>query len=131
VEVELTGRTAPWNTCALWDVPKLALTGFHLVSEGLHPDVDEPSDGDGGGDGGWCTGVEEVATIAVLQRVLSPRRARAKLVALPGMVSWATEDFGDAANGREWHERKMESKCARAKRQLDLLGLSDGVVIHC
>ena len=50
---------------------------------------------------------------------------------LPGMVSWATEDFGDDANRREWHERKMESKCARAKRQLDLLGLSDGVVIHC
>ena len=131
MEVELTGRTAPWNTCALWDVPKLALTGFHLVSEGLHPDDDGSSDGDGGGDGGWCAGVEEVATIAVLQRVLSPRRARAKLVALPGMVSWATEDFGDDANQREWHERKMESKCARAKRQLDLLGLSDGVVIHC
>jgi hypothetical protein len=36
VEVELTERTAPWNTCALWDVPKLALTGFHLVLEGLH-----------------------------------------------------------------------------------------------
>jgi hypothetical protein len=51
VEVELTGRTAPWNTCALWDVPKLALTGFHLVSKGLHPDVDEPSDGDGGATG--------------------------------------------------------------------------------
>jgi hypothetical protein len=130
VEVGLTGRTAPWNTCALWDVPKLALTGFHLVSEGLHPD-DESNSGDGGGDGGWCAGIEEVATIAVLQRVLSPRRARAKLVALPGTVSWATEDFGDDANRREWHERKMESKCTRAKRQLDLLGLSDGVVIHC
>jgi hypothetical protein len=47
------------------------------------------------------------------------------------MVSWGTEDFGDNANRREWHERKMKSQCARAKRQLDLLGLSDGVVIHC
>lgn len=40
IEVELTGRTTPWNTLALWNLPKLALTGFLLVSEGLHPEDD-------------------------------------------------------------------------------------------
>ena len=118
VEVALTGRTTPWNTCALWDVPKLSLTGFLLVSEGLHPPE-------------GAAGVEEVATIAVLQRILSPRRARAKLVALSGnMVSWE-EDFDNDAGRREWHEKKMESKVSRARRQLELLGLYDGVVMHC
>jgi hypothetical protein len=129
-EVELTGCTAPWNTCALWVVPKLALMGFLLVSEGLHP---EESNDDGGGGTGTlhsAAGVEEVLTIAVMQRILSPRRARAKLVALPRMVSWE-EDFGNDAGRKEWHKRKMESKFARARRQLDLLGLNDGVVMHC
>jgi hypothetical protein len=33
--VKLTGRTTPWNTLAVWNVPKLALTGFPLVSDGV------------------------------------------------------------------------------------------------
>ena len=45
-------------------------------------------------------------------------------------MSWETEDFGDDPGRREWHERKIENKCARARRQLDLLGLSSGVVMH-
>jgi len=32
----ITGRTIPWNTYALWDVRSLALTGFPLVTEGVH-----------------------------------------------------------------------------------------------
>jgi hypothetical protein len=40
LQVELTGRTTPWNTLALWNLPVLALTGFLLVSEGLHPEED-------------------------------------------------------------------------------------------
>ena len=39
-KVELTGRTTPWNTLAVWNVPKLALTGFPLVSDGVHMNVD-------------------------------------------------------------------------------------------
>jgi len=34
--VELDGRTCPWNTCAIWNLRKLALTGFPLVADGLH-----------------------------------------------------------------------------------------------
>lgn len=118
VEVELTGRTTPWNTCSLWNVPKLALTGFLLVSEGLHPEED-------GREG--ASGVEEVVTIATLQRILKPSHAQAKLISIPG-TSWG-QDFDDEKR-REWHERKMMSKFTRAKRQLDLMGLS-GTVIHC
>lgn len=39
-KVKLTGRTTPWNTLAVWNLPKLALTGFPLVSDGVHTNVD-------------------------------------------------------------------------------------------
>ncbi|KAL7548314.1 hypothetical protein ACHAWF_011601 [Thalassiosira exigua] len=120
VEVELNGRTTPWNTCALWNLPKLALTGFLLVSEGLHPAKD-------GGDG-LSGGVEEVCTIATLQRILGPEKAQAKLISIPG-TSWQ-QDFGNDEKRNEWHEKKMKSKYTRAKRQLELMGLT-GTVIHC
>ena len=120
IEVELTGRTTPWNTCALWNVSKLALTGFLLVSEGLHPEEEE---------GISSAGVEEVVAIATLQRILQPSNAQAKLVSIPG-TSWGTQDFNNDEKRKNWHETKMQSKLTRAKRQLDLLGLS-GTVIHC
>eukprot|EP01082_Thalassiosira_pseudonana_P013159 g12661.t1 g12661 contig6:2375981-2377059(+) len=122
LQVELTGRTTPWNTLALWNLPVLALTGFLLVSEGLHPEED-------GGEG--SSGVEEVVTIATLQKILSPNTAQAKLMSIqsPDAVVWG-QNFGDDVGRREWHERKMMSKFTRAKRQLDLMGLS-GTVLHC
>ena len=119
VEVALTGRTTPWNTNAIWNVPKLALTGFLLISEGLHPDED-------GREG--ASGVEEVCTIATLQRILQPNHAQAKLVSIPG-ATWG-QDFENDEKRKEWHEKKMMSKYTRAKKQLDLLGLS-GTVTHC
>ncbi|KAL3769864.1 hypothetical protein ACHAWU_007070 [Discostella pseudostelligera] len=125
VEVELTGRTTPWNTCSLWNVSKLSLTGFLLVSEGLHPEED-------GSELGSSAGVEEVCTIATLQRILGPGNAQAKLITLPGeeSTSWETQNFENDAKRKDWHEKKMASKVSRAKRQLELLGLS-GTVIHC
>jgi len=120
MEVELTGRTCPWNTFALWNLPKLSLTGFLQVSEGLHSTTGEAS-----------AGIEEACTIATLQRILPQDTVKAKLVKLlpPAMVEWG-QDFKNDEARREWHERKMQSKEVRAKRQLDLMGLS-GVVIHC
>jgi hypothetical protein len=118
-EVELTGRTTPWNTLALWNLPKLALTGFLLVSEGLHLDEDGK---EGAG------GVEEVCTIAMLQRILPSNSALAKLVLIAG-VQWG-QDFGDDKGRKDWHEMKLRSKVTRAKRQLELMGLS-GSVLHC
>ena len=128
-EVKLTGRTTPWNTCALWDVRKLALTGFLLVSEGLHYSPSNDNDGSGSRIEG---GVEEVVTIATLQRILGPKKACAKLVHIPPhIISWETDNFDNDAGRKEWHEHKMDSKITRAQAQLDLLGLNDGVVIHC
>lgn len=31
----LTGRTCPWNTCAMWDLEKLHLLGFPMIGDGL------------------------------------------------------------------------------------------------
>ena len=118
-EVELTGRTTPWNTLALWNLPKLALTGFLLVSEGLHTDLNGNE---------VEAGVEEVCTIATLQKILPSNTAQAKLLSTPG-VQWG-QDFGDDEGRKEWHERKMMSKVTRAKRQLELMALK-GTVLHC
>jgi len=110
---ELTGRTCPWNTIALWDVGKLALTGFPAVGEGLHEGV-------------HCAGVEEVSCVATLQRILTPERASAKLVVVPG-IKWDTH--WEDAGRRAWHEKKMASKDSRPARHLQLLGL-EGKVWH-
>ena len=118
-EVELTGRTTPWNTLALWNLPKLALTGFLLVSDGLNTDENGNE---------VEAGVEEVCTIATLQKILPSNTAQAKLLSIPG-VQWG-QDFGDDIGRKEWHERKMMSKVTRAKRQLELMALK-GTVLHC
>ncbi|CAM9149087.1 unnamed protein product [Hapterophycus canaliculatus] len=118
--VELTGVTTPWNTLALWDVTKLAKSGFLGVAEGLLPGVP--------------AGVEEVTAIAALQVLLGPDNARAKLVRLPQarslacMVRWQTawEDEGR----RQWHESKMSSKLERADKQMMALGIKKGTVAH-
>jgi len=120
--VPLTGRTTPWNTCAVWNVPKLATTGFPLVAEGLHWQQE-------GGEGTLApgpAGVEEASAIALLQRTLPAGTAVAKLVRVPG-VQWEV-DWEDAER-REWHERKMRSKTERAAVHLRTLGL-EGTVLH-
>lgn len=114
-EQALTGRTSPWNTLAVWNRTKLALTGFQLVSEGLVDDT--PSIG----------GIEEVVATALLQKLLGPSHAVSKLVKLPG-VNWE-QSFADEER-RKWHEFKMQSKLSRGARQLELTGLS-GTVLHC
>ena len=115
--IELTGRTSPWNTLAVWNLQKLALTGFQLVSDGLlTDDATEPS-----------YGVEEVLAIALLQKVLGMDQAKAKLIKLAD-IQW-DQDFQDE-DRRQWHEQKMNSKVDRANRQLLLMGLT-GAVYHC
>jgi hypothetical protein len=116
--VELNGRTSPWNTLALWDLRKLALTGFLLVSDGLLSDDEtDPS-----------FGIEEVVATCLLQKLLGADKAKSKLVQLPSKVEW-NQTFDDPAR-QKWHEQKMNSKLSRANRQLELTGLS-GVVHHC
>ncbi|CAM9677891.1 unnamed protein product, partial [Phaeothamnion confervicola] len=113
--VALTGLTTPWNTLALWSVPRLARLGFLAVAEGLLPGVDG--------------GIEEVTAIAALQ-MLAAARSRpgaAALLRLPG-VSWEARWADDGR--RRWHERKMASKASRAAAQMAALGLPEGAVYH-
>ncbi|GAX20377.1 hypothetical protein FisN_9Hh090 [Fistulifera solaris] len=113
----LSGTTSPWNTLAVWDLHKLSLTGFQLVSDGLlTDDKEEPS-----------FGVEEVVAIALLQKLLGTENAKAKLVTLKH-VDWQVDSFDDPER-RKWQEEKMKSKEIRAQRQLDLIGLA-GKVHH-
>ena len=108
VVVPLTGRTTPWNTLCVWNLDKLSLTGFSMVS-----------------DLGKSAGVEECAAIAVIQKLFP--KSEARLVKVDG-VEWK-ETFQDEER-RKWHEEKMKSKIERPERQLELLQLS-GTVIHC
>ena len=63
--VNLNGLTCPWNTLALWDASKLSLTGFLMVSDGVHDGVEG--------------GVEEAAAIEVLQ-MLKEQSMKAKVI---------------------------------------------------
>jgi len=111
-EVPLSGSTCPWNTAAIWNIHKLALTGFPLISEGLHEE--------------GASGVEEVPTVAILQNILPPNSAKAKLLKLPNVTLQTT--WNDEKRN-QWHQRKMKSKYERASRQLQLLGFT-GTVVH-
>mmetsp|Transcript_8512 Transcript_8512/g.17669 ORF Transcript_8512/g.17669 Transcript_8512/m.17669 type:complete len:273 (+) Transcript_8512:133-951(+) len=106
--VPLTGRTTPWNTLCVWNLDKLSLTGFSLIS-----------------DLGKSAGVEECVAIAMLQKLFP--KSEARLVKVDG-ISWEAT-FQDEER-RKWHDEKMKSKVERPNNQLQLLGLS-GTVIHC
>lgn len=113
----LTGRSSPWNTLALWDLKKLALTGFLLVSDGLlTDDAVDPS-----------FGIEEVAATCLLQQLLGADKCKSKLVKCTGIDWKVTFDDPERA---AWQDKKMKSKLTRAQRQLELTGLK-GVVHHC
>ena len=115
--VELTGRTTPWNTMAIWNVSKLSTTGFPMVGEGVHVESDKKTFIAGG--------VEEVSAIALIQNFMKDN-AVAKLINIPG-IAWE-QSFEDDER-RAWHQRKMESKESRPARHLSILGLS-GTVLH-
>lgn len=113
----LDGRTTPWNTLAVWNTQKIALTGFSLVAEGL------PAQG-------VAAGVEEVCTISILQK-LQPRKCVAKLVMHPLMAqssAWNVQ-FQDPKR-RQWHAEKMASKVERSTAQLQAAGIDPGIVLH-
>ena len=127
--LELNGRTTPWNTLAVWNLSKLAVTGFVMVSEGLVAPPPSPSDGEETTNRQTTkyAGVEEVVTIALLQQLLGRDEARAKLVPVPG-IAWDAS-FGGDAQRQAWHESKMQSKLTRAAIQLQLTNLT-GQVHH-
>ena len=132
--VILDGRTTPWNTLAVWNIAKLALTGFPLVGEGVHTQRHllqgkEHEKGDDDDDDELLAGgVEEVSAISLLQHILGRDQAKAKLVPLPDL-EWSV-DFDHDDERRAWHERKMKSKIERPAKHLQLLHLPEATVQH-
>eukprot|EP00944_MAST-04C_sp_MAST-4C-sp1_P012335 g12335.t1 len=111
----LRGTTVPWNTCALWNVQKLAKTGFSMIGDGFLENSE--------------AGVEEVTTISILQAIHKPDEAKAKLIELNSVV-WKTK-FANNLKRQVAHKRKMDSKNTRAESQMRLLGnIKPGSVVH-
>ena len=74
--------------------------------------------------------MEEVSTIALLQHLLGPSHAKAKLVFLKDSIQW-DQNFENDPGRQEWHARKMKSKVERPAVHLQLLKLENGIVEHC
>ncbi|KAG8764068.1 hypothetical protein FRC12_008296 [Ceratobasidium sp. 428] len=115
--VFLTGRTCPWNTFALWDVSKLARTGFLLTSETNTP----PN----------ASAIEEAPTIALHQR-LFPGYSRALLVRfevadIGEKDGWGTTWVDPART--EWHAHKLASKDSSAASHIANIGLAGSTTI--
>ena len=118
--VELTGRTCPWNTLAIWNLKQLAITGFPLLADGLHLN-DDGSPG--------AAGIEEFSTILLHQRIFEPQGpVKAKLVKITQGLNWE-QTFQDEER-KKWHEFKMQTKYTRAKQHRKLLGGLTGSVVH-
>ncbi|KAJ7877027.1 hypothetical protein B0H13DRAFT_2054510 [Mycena leptocephala] len=113
LEVQLTGLTSPWNTFAIWDLGKLAKTGFLSISD------TNTAPGQ--------SAIEEVPTIS-LHQLLFPSSSRAVLVKFPSEGGWDTkwEDPGRGA----WQKSKMASKNTSAFSHLSALALPSAVVKH-
>eukprot|EP01038_Epipyxis_sp_PR26KG_P009055 gene9055-12213_t len=114
----LSGRTCPWNTCAIWNTNYLGLIGFISVADGTANDRS-------------MGGVEEVSTISLLQ--LMKPNILAMLVRFTGTdisgINWDTTSFKDATR-EKYHDQKMKSKNDRPAKQMDLLGIPCGNVDH-
>jgi len=108
--VELTGLTSPWNTFAIWDLTKLAKTGFLVLSD---TNV-----------GPGQSAIEEVPTIALHQR-LFPGDSEAVLVKMvdpnPSISSWNT-NWNDPQRA-VWQQSKLATKDLSAASHLQLLEL--------
>lgn len=107
----LHGLNSPWNTMALWDLDKLARTGFLGISSGLL--------------NGVPGGMEEVVTISLLQH-LDPHNCLAKIFK-GSRLNWAFSCMGPER--RAIHRVKMRTKYRRAEQQLKYLGIPRGQVI--
>lgn len=138
---DLNGRTSPWNTLALWNLSKISLTGFQLVSEGIPtlPKLSPTTQVDSSASSinstpvttiSTAAGIEEVVAIALLQTILGKDQAKAKLVHIPEL-EWKVDFDKDPAR-QAWHQQKMQSKMERASQQLSCFGIGtlQGSVHH-
>ncbi|KAF7971860.1 hypothetical protein HWV62_19806 [Athelia sp. TMB] len=114
--VELTGLTCPWNTFAIWDLSKLAKTGFLLVADtNVAPGQ---------------SAIEEVPVIALHQH-LFPNDSEATLLKFPDAVATAGWDTTWTDPKRAaWQASKMATKDFSAQSHLSVLNLPKTGVRH-
>lgn len=111
---EATGTETPWNAFAAWNLDKISRIGFTLAGDALWNRAD--------------MGVEEVASIAIMQKLFSPDTHMAKLIEV-GEIEWQV-DFKDNPERRERHIAKMKRKRYRPSQQLLKLNLDSPYVQH-
>lgn len=111
-QVQLRGRTCPWNTLAIWRVEYLQLLGFLAIGDGT-------ADVEGG--------VEEVSTLALLLHI-KPALKAILVRDTTAEVTWNTQ-FDDPVR-QMYHEKKMKSKDERPARHLEILGIPEQTVFH-
>lgn len=97
----LSAESTPWNTLAMWDPNLLGATGFPAVADVVSP-----------------PGMEEVAAIAMQQKIFGTENRQAVLLCRQG-VQWDTDFTGER---RQRHEHKMKSKRERVNQILGSLG---------
>ncbi|KZP12152.1 hypothetical protein FIBSPDRAFT_870471 [Athelia psychrophila] len=107
--VEVTGLTTPWNTFAIWDLNKLAKTGFILAADtNVAPGQ---------------SAIEEVPIVALHQH-LYPNDSEATLLKFPDAVATAGWDTTWTDPKRAaWQASKMASKDYSAQSHLSVLNL--------
>lgn len=105
------GVTVPWHTLALWNLKYLTRTGFSMLE-------DAPFDPQ-------QSGIGELATIAVLQRLYP--NLRAVLMKVPGI---SLEIAGWSQERLEHQKKKLASKISRGEAVLKFLGLERPIVVH-
>lgn len=107
-----SGRQVPWGTLALWNPDFLWTTGFPMIGDGIISDQS-------------TAGVEEAATIAILQHIYPG--IEAKLVSI-GDAAWDTSHFDGERLAA--HEKKMSSKDDRPAKQLESFASKGPYIIH-
>lgn len=110
-EREGNGKTVPWNTLSLWNLEYLSRTGFPLISDALAD--------------GKNAGVEEVSTIALLQKIY-PFLA-AKLVQLPGIIR-------ETKYWDEWrlkrYQQELDNRISCPAAQMKVFDIPAPKIIH-
>lgn len=101
VNVELNAFTVPWNTIALWNLPKLKRTAFPSVADLVKP-----------------PGMEEVAAIYTQHKMFGVQNNKVAMLCKKMPLRWDTKFDGERAHA---HNRKMATKAARAQQIIDIL----------
>jgi len=108
--VQLTGMTSPWNTFAIWDLPKLAKTGFLTLSDtNVQPGQ---------------SAIEEVPTIALHQQLFADDSEAILVKMIDSNTSTSGWDTNWNDLQREaWQQSKLATKDLSASSHLQLLAL--------